>query len=72
MLGVHAQEFLLVFKDLFIYLFIYLLLERREGREGNIDMKENIDQLPLKCALTMCPDKGPNPQPRHVPCPRSN
>ena len=54
--------FILFSKD-----FIYLFLERGEGRERNIDVR-NIDQLPLTCALTgnqtrnpgMCPDQKSN------------
>ena len=40
--------------------FIYLLLERKEGREK--ERERNIDQLPL-----LRPNWGPGPQPRHVP-----
>ena len=41
--------------------FIYILLEREEGREKERERNINV-WLPLTC-----PHQGPGPQPRHVP-----
>ena len=41
----------------------YLFLEKEEGRERNMEMREKHRPV----ASGMCPDQGPNPQSRHVP-----
>ena len=55
--GLPTKRMLSFFKKIFIYLF----LERGEGREE--ERKRNIDQLPLVCPPTW----GPNMHPRPVP-----
>ena len=50
------------FKD-----FIYLLLERGEGREKERERNNNVREKHWLGASHTCPDRGSNLQPRHVP-----
>ena len=51
----------------FLKYFIYLFLEREEGREK--ERERNVNQLPFICTLD---HRGLNRQPRLVPGPESN
>ena len=67
-IGIHAYFYLetpIYFLSLFFFRFYLLIFKKRER---NIDVRKNIDPLPLKCALPgdqthnpgMCPGQESN------------
>ena len=50
--------------------FIYLFLERGEGREKERERNITVREKHWSVASLTCPDQGPNLQPSHVPWPR--
>ena len=58
----------LVFFNLFAFKdFIYLFLERGEGREKEMKRNISVREKHWSVASGACPNQGPNLQPRHVP-----
>ena len=67
----HCNQLTYLVKDLFAKSFfkkdfIYLFLERREGREIERERNINVREKYWLVACHMCPDCEPNLQPRHV------
>ena len=56
--------YVFIFKD-----FIYLLLERGEGREEEKEKNINVWEIHPSVASCTPPNSRPGPQPRHVPWP---